>query len=79
VGAGAIVDAPSCFHLGAMRKTKLVCWHCAAPVKADGRSCDCCGVAYPTSELRAVILSPFALAFYVVAVLNFITLLLWHF
>jgi len=39
--------------------------HCAVPVEADG-------VAYPTSELLAVVLSLSAVVVYIVAVLAFI-------
>jgi hypothetical protein len=35
-------------------------------------------VAYPTSELRAVLLSPIAFAFFVVVVLAFITFWFWQ-
>jgi hypothetical protein len=59
-------------------KAKITCRYCATPVKADAGECHCCGVAYPTSELRAVLLSPFAIAFYVVAVLAFITFWFWQ-
>jgi predicted amidophosphoribosyltransferase len=61
-----------------MRKSNLICRYCAAPVEADAGVCDCCGVAYPTSELRAVLLSPIAFAVYVVVVLTFITFWCWQ-
>jgi hypothetical protein len=61
-----------------MRKSKLVCRYCAAPVKTDAEICDCCGVAYPTSELRGVLLSPFAIALYVVAALALMTFWFWQ-
>ena len=61
-----------------MRKLKLVCRYCGAPVKADAGVCHCCGVAYPTSELRAVLLSPIAIAFYVVVMLAFMTFWFWQ-
>ena len=48
-----------------MRKSNLICRYCAAPVEADAGVCHCCGVAYPTSEFRAVLLSPLAVAVYV--------------
>ena len=57
---------------------KDICRYCAAPVKADAVVCHCCGVAYPTSELRAVLLSPIAFAFFVVVVLAFITFWFWQ-
>ena len=61
-----------------MRKSELVCRYCATPVKADAGVCHCRGVAYPTSELRAVLLSPCAIAIYVIGVLAFITFWLWQ-
>jgi hypothetical protein len=60
------------------RLPKFTCRYCAAPVEADAGVCHHCGVAYPTSELRAVVLSPFAIAFYVVAVLAFMTFWFWQ-
>ena len=54
-------------------KAELTRRCCAATVEAGAWRCHHCGEARPTSELRAVVLSPFALAFYVVAVLAFIT------
>jgi hypothetical protein len=62
-----------------MRKSKFVCMYCGAPVKADDAEvCHCCGVSYPTSGLRAVLLSPFAIAFYVIVVLAFMTFWFWQ-
>ena len=55
-------------------KAKFTCRCCGVSVEADAGRCYRCGVAYPTSELRAVALSPTAIPFYVVAVLAFITL-----
>jgi hypothetical protein len=66
------------FHLGAMRKSEPVCRYCVAPVKVDAVLCHCCGTAYPTSELRAALLSPFTMAGYVLAVLGFITFWFWQ-
>ena len=60
-----------------MRKSKFVCMYCGAPVKADAEVCHCCGVSYPTSGLRAVLLSPFAIAFFIV-VLAFMTFWFWQ-
>ena len=60
-----------------MRKSKFVCMYCGAPVKADAEVCHCCGVSYPTSGLRAVLLSPFAIAFYVIVALAFMTFWFW--
>jgi hypothetical protein len=59
-------------------KAKFTCRLCATAVEADAGVCHCCGVAYPTSEFRAVVLNPFAIAFCVVAVLFFITLWFWQ-
>ena len=59
-------------------KTKFVCRYCAAPVEADAGVCHYCGVAYPTSELRAVLLSPYAIALYVVAALALMTFWFWQ-
>jgi hypothetical protein len=60
------------------RLAKFNCRGCAAAVEADAGVCHCCGIAYPTSELRAVLLSPTAVPFYVVAVVSFITLWFWQ-
>jgi len=57
-------------HIRSLAKFKCRC--CGASVEADAGRCYRCGVAYPTSELRAVALSPTAIPFYVVAVLAFI-------
>jgi len=54
-------------------KPKFTCRSCASSVEADAGRCYRCGVAYPASELRAVVLSPTAIPFYVVAALAFIT------
>jgi hypothetical protein len=59
-------------------KAKFICRYCAAPVEADAGVCHCCGVAYPTSRLRAVLLSPFATAFYVIVVLAIMTFWFWQ-
>ena len=59
-------------------KAKFICRYCTAPVEADAGVCHCCGVAYPTSEFRAVFMSPLAIAVYVVAVLAFITFWCWQ-
>ena len=59
-------------------KLKPTCRCCAAAVEADAGRCSRCGIAYPTSEFRAVILSPFAFPFYVVAVLVFVTFWFWQ-
>jgi hypothetical protein len=56
----------------------IFCRCCDAPVKVGAAVCDCCGVAYPTSELRALVLSPFAIAIYVIAVLAFMTFWFWQ-
>ena len=61
-----------------MRKSKFVCMYYGAPVKADAEVCHCCGVSYPTSGLRAVLLSSFAIAFYVIVVLAFMTFWFWQ-
>ena len=53
---------------------KFNCRCCAAAVEADAGRCCQCGVAHPTSELRAVALSPTAIPFYVVTVLAFLYL-----
>jgi hypothetical protein len=47
-------------------------------VEADAGRCHRCGVAYPTSELKAVALSPTAVPFYIVTVLAFITFWFWQ-
>jgi hypothetical protein len=54
-------------------KAKFTCRCCGNSVEADAGRCYRCGVAYPTSELRAVVFSPTAIPFYVVVVLAFIT------
>jgi ribosomal protein L40E len=54
-------------------KPKFTCRRCGVNVEADAGRCYRCGVAYPASELRAVVLSPTAIPFYVVVVLAFIT------
>ena len=54
-------------------KAKFTCRCCGNSVEADAGRCYRCGVAYPASELRAVVLSPTAIPFYVVVVLAFIT------
>ena len=60
-----------------MRKSKFVCMYCGAPVKADDAEvCHCCGD--PTSGLRALLLSPFAIAFYVIVALAFVTFWFWQ-
>ena len=59
-------------------KAKFICRCCAAPVEVDAGVCHCCGVSYPTSGLRAVLLSPFAIAFYVIVVLAFMTFWFWQ-
>jgi hypothetical protein len=46
-------------------KARFTCRRCAAPVEADAGICHCCEVAYPTSALRAVVLSPISFAFLV--------------
>jgi hypothetical protein len=58
------------FGNGPMHKLKLVCRYCAASVKDD--------VRVLTSELRALLLNPFAIAFCIVAVLFFITFWFWQ-
>ena len=60
------------------RLPKFNCRHCAAPVKADAGVCHHCGAAYPTSEHRAVVLSPVAIAVYVIAALAFMTFWFWQ-
>jgi hypothetical protein len=55
-------------------KAKFTCRCCAASVEADAGHCYRCGVVYPLSELRAVVLSPTAIPFYAVMVLGLITL-----
>ena len=60
-------------EIAPMRKSELVCRYCATPVKTDAGVCHCCGV-----ELRAVLLSPCAIAIYVIGVLAFITFWLWQ-
>ena len=57
---------------------KFTCRCCAASVEADAGRCSQCGIAYPTSELRAVALSPTAIPFYAVAVLGLITFWFWQ-
>jgi hypothetical protein len=47
-------------------------------VEAGAWRCHYCGEAHPTSEFRAVVFSPFAIAFYVIAVLAFITFWFWQ-
>jgi hypothetical protein len=61
-----------------MQLAEFKCRHCAAPVEADAGVCHCCGISYPTSALRSVLLSPIAFAVYVVAVLAFITFWFWQ-
>ena len=67
---------PRCMHI--RRLAKFNCRCCAAPVETGAWRCHCCGEAYPTSEFRAIVLSPFAIAFYVVATLAFITFWFWQ-
>ena len=50
------------------------CRCCGVSVEADAGRCYRYGVAYPASELQAIVLSPFAIPFYVVAVLACIAL-----
>jgi hypothetical protein len=57
---------------------KFNCRCCAAAVEAGVGVCPGCGVAYPTSGLRAVLLSPFAVAFYIIVVLAFMTFWFWQ-
>ena len=59
-------------------KAKFICRCCVAPVEAGAWRCHYCGEAHPTSGLRAVVLSPFALAFYIVAVLAVMTFWFWQ-
>jgi hypothetical protein len=47
-------------------------------LRLDAWRCHHCGEAHPTSEFRAIVLSPFAIAVYVVAVLAFITFWFWQ-
>src|SRR6516162_5943984 len=54
-------------------KAKFKCRCCGVSVEADAGRCHRCGVAHPTSDFRAVVLSPTAIPFYVVMVLSFIT------
>ena len=68
----------SCAEMHIRSLAKFKCRYCDAPVEADAGVCHCCGVAYPTSLLRAVLLSPFVIAFYVVAVLAFMTFWFWQ-
>jgi hypothetical protein len=53
----------SCAEMHIRSLAKFKCRYCDAPVEADAGVCHCCGVAYPTSQLRAVLLNPFAIAF----------------
>jgi hypothetical protein len=53
-------------------KAKFTCRCCGVSVEADAGRCYRCGVAYPASELRAVVLSPTAIPFYIVAVMAFV-------
>jgi hypothetical protein len=59
-------------------KAKFTCRCCGISVEADAGRCYRCGVAYPTSELRAVVLSPSAFAFCTLAVTIFITFWFWQ-
>jgi hypothetical protein len=54
--------------------TKFTCRCCAVSVEAGAGRCHQCGVAYPTSALRAVALSPRAIPLYVAAALGLMTL-----
>jgi len=60
-----------------MSKSEL-CRYCAATVEAGAWHCHCCGVSHPTSELRAVFLSPVAFALYIIVVLAFMTFWFWQ-
>ena len=56
---------------------ELTCRYCAATVQAGARRCHFCGASYPTSELRAYILSPSAFAFVTLLVALLVTLWFW--
>jgi len=64
----ALVGRGDCFL------TRLICGHCGADVKST-LHCSTCGVSHPTSELRAVILSPSAFAFYTLILALLVTFL----
>ena len=55
-------------------KAKITCRCCGVSVEGDAGRCHRCGVAYPTSDLRAVALRPTAIPFYAVTVLAFLYL-----
>jgi hypothetical protein len=60
------------------KKTEMTCRCCAATVEAGAWRCHHCGEAHPTLGLRAVVLSPFAIALYIIATLAFITIWFWQ-
>jgi hypothetical protein len=70
-----MVDRPA---MRIHEKAELTCRCCAASVETGAWRCHHCGEAHRTSDLRAVVLSPFALAFYIVAVLAFMTFWFWQ-
>src|SRR6516225_1164279 len=53
---------------------KFTCRCCAVSVEAGAGRCHQCGVAHPTSALRAVAFSPTAISLYLAAALGLITL-----
>jgi hypothetical protein len=53
---------------------KFTCRCCAVSVEAGAGRCHQCGVAHPTSALRAVAFSPTAIPLYLAAALGLITL-----
>jgi hypothetical protein len=59
-------------------KSNLTCRCCAATVEAGAWRCHHCSEAHPTSELRGVVLSPFAIVLYIIATLAFITFWFWQ-
>jgi hypothetical protein len=60
-------------------QAKFLNYRCCQVLQEAGAwRCDSCGIAYPTSELRALILGPAAIAVYIVAVLAFITFRFWQ-
>jgi hypothetical protein len=69
---------PSKSSMRAMRKPKRTCRKCSATAWSNATHCHFCGVLHPTSELRAALSSPSALALSTLAVTVFITFWFWQ-
>ena len=73
-----LISSPHPTNRPEMHTRELTCRCCAATVEAGAWHCHHCGEAHPTSELRATVLGPFAIAIYIIAILAFITFWFWQ-